>query len=395
MISLILVLLAAPGPAEGTPPAPAADHPRAFVLVAPAPDGAIQTETLAADLTQALRATGVDMVDVATAFPAAPEAAANEGATQTNAGKHAYDNLDLEPAGAAFASALDWYAKHPADATSEQLAELTLLSAAVTLQSGEKTSKKKAQQLFAQALLFDPDLQLDPKYFSGDAKKVLEKAKADVAARPMAPLRVTSSPAAPGMLLSQAITGSADVRQGRHLVRFRLPGHLPAAVLVDVVKGGGDATVTLEPVPRYAQLLKEASALIPSSFAGQALPSSAAQMAATVGARYLVMTEAKTTGGALEVWDTRTGDRLRGVTYTGEPSHAALAQRVKSFIDRPSLVSTTTVGASVERGDGKPLYKQWWLWAAVGGVVVVGATTAGIVAASAPSVPVYNPVLNF
>ncbi len=113
----------------------------------------------------------------------------------------------------------------------------------------------------------------------------------------------------------------------------------------------------------------------------------------------MLLVSAGTLGGSLEVWDPETGNRLTNVLFEGEAGLPAAAIKVKNFISSPSPLSgknKPVASIDGEPGGGTPLYKQWWLWAAVGGVVVVGAASAGIaVAASQPKLAPFNPALNF
>ena len=70
-----------------------------------------------------------------------------------------------------------------------------------------------------------------------------------------------------------------------------------------------------------------------------------------------------------------TGSELR---LTGDPAHP-LSVAVRSS-DSAQIVSTTTSGAVVVSKPVKqpnPILKKWWLWTAVGGVVVLGAALGG------------------
>jgi hypothetical protein len=62
----------------------------------------------------------------------------------------------------------------------------------------------------------------------------------------------------------------------------------------------------------------------------------------------------------------------------------ALSPRVGED-DESAIAIDLTPEVPDEPAERDPLYKKWWLWAAIGGVVVVGAVVAIAVAASGGS----------
>lgn len=393
MTSLVLFLLAAPGSAPPASAAAPALPSRVFILVVPQA-GAPPSATFEPALRKALTGADVEVADPGVVFPAAE--VKDEGAKKVTEAREAYDNLDVDAAGLKSQEALTWYTAHPEASDGRKLAEVHLLLAAVALQNGGKQGPKKAGEDMARALVFNPEAQLDPKFFAPDTKKLFDKAKAEVAARPRANLSLVSNPPAQATFRDKVAGGSVQVPMGRHHVAFSLGGYRPGGVLVDVPRGGADAKLDLKPVAEFEEVLRKAASLVPASFAGKRLPQDAKSLASAVNSRFLVMVSAGAAGGSLEVWDPQTGNRLGDVPFEGEGSLTAAAAQVKTFVSRPSPVEQAKPVAVVEHGGGPALYKQWWLWAAVGGVVVVGAASAGIaVAASGPHVTPYNPVLNF
>lgn len=403
---------------------------RLLVLVFP-PATQHPPRGLAPAIEAALRAAGLDVVDVGALFPTA-EAGETEGAKLVTAGKAAYDNLDIEPAGELFEKALDWYTANPTSGTSAALAEVHMLLAAVALQDTSKQGAKRAIAEVERALLRAPELTLPEQYFGTEGPRLLAKARAAVAASGKGRLSVQSTPPALATVGAKEVEGATDVPRGRHLVEFTLRAYLPKAVFVDVGVRGAMASAALTPAPGYAKVLDALAPLVPSSFDGAALPAAAGEAGRAVDARFLVLVSADNRTGVLEVWDLRAGDRLTGVELPPgtlpTPTTAALAplaEKVKTFVRRPSAIaaagarSGASAGGEVKGGtgdgtvghvggppasgtstspepSGSPRASgKWWVWAAAGGAAVVGAVAVGAAVASSGRGRAFDPVLGF
>jgi len=67
-------------------------------------------------------------------------------------------------------------------------------------------------------------------------------------------------------------------------------------------------------------------------------------------------------------------------------------QAAQSQLEQDEAQVAPAVGTGPANSEAKPVYKQWWLWASIGAVVVVGATL-GIVAANQDSSDAPEPLV--
>lgn len=392
MLTLVLAVLAAPGASAAAKPSL---PPRAAVFLV----GSDAATTPAADvlevkLSKALDDAKVDTSDLESLFPA--PAADGAGKKLLAEAKTAFDDLDFALGIEKAEAALEAFTTSPETADAASLADTHLFIGAVSMQLKGKAAAKKAQESFARALLFNPDLSLDEQVYGKDAKKVFEKAQQEVAGRGMGALTVTSSPAGAEVLLRDKPIGLSplaeppSVPQGRHLVKLSRAGFAPTGAFADVTSSGATVNATLAPATGYAEAREVAASLANSGVGASKVPAGAKKLGEVMKARFLVMGVARGGDTSMEVWDVETGNRLTDLSLTDDASLAAAATRVKDFVDHPSPLAP--VVAEVEQGGGGPVYKKWWFWTAVGVVVVGGATAAGVAAASS-SRPGYNVIL--
>ena len=263
------------------------------------------------------------------------------------------------------------------------------------MQLNGKAAAKKAQEAFARALLFNPDLQFDAQVYGADAKKIFDRARQDVASKGMGALTLASSPAGATVTLRDKPIGltplaeAPSVPVGRHLVKFSRPGFATTGAFADVASGGATVNAVLPPAPGYGEARDAASSLATNGVGTGKVPPTAKKLAEVMRARFLVLAVHKGDATPLEVWDVETGNRLGDVPLSDDASLTAAATRVKDFVDRPSPLAPAVV--EVEQGGGTPVYKKWWFWTAVGVVVVGSATAVGVAVASSNSG--YNVVL--
>ncbi len=401
MTPLLLVLLAAPAAGPAAPSRPKSGLPdRAAVFVLADDAAKAQAGRVQSWLLRALKEADVPLSDLDAAFPPAP--AENVGALRFKEGTEAYDNLDLEGADQKFKEALAFFIDYPELATPERLAETHTFIGAIALQRGGKQAAKKCQEELARAVVVNPGLELDPKFFGPDVKKALEKARAEVGKRDKAAIAVQSTPEGAEVRvhgLEPGLTPVPDVKDlpfGRHLVTFKLAGHAPVGLLVDLGLSGGEAKATLVPTEAFAAALVDAKGLAtPDALAAKVVPGSATALATKAGARFLLLVTVEAGEAAptarLQAWDVDSGGKLSDVTLGAPGSYGAAAQAVKRFLEEPSPVSVPV--AVEEPGPSDSVLKKWWFWAAVGGAVVAGTTTA-VVASSQPRGRPFNVVLN-
>lgn len=393
MLPLLLVVLAAP--AKGAVPPKPTLPPRAAVFVVGADrEQAPAAEVLEVKLSSALEEAKVDLTDLESLFPA--PAADESGAKLFAEAKKGFDDLDYEPALANAEKALEAFTAHPESATAAALADVHFFIGAVSMQLSGKAGAKKAQESFARALLFNPNLDLNAEVYGKEAKKAFDKARQEVAGKGMGPLTVTSKPAGAAVTLREKLIGLTPLAEppsvpaGRHLVKLTRPGFVTSGSFADVSSSGASVDATLSPAPGYGEAREVASTLLTNGVGSGKVPPTAKKLAEVMKARFLVVAVKRGADTPLEVWDVETGNRLGEVALTDDASLAAAAARVKDFVDQPSPLAPVAV-AEVEQGGGAPVYKKWWFWTAVGVVAVGTATAVGVAAAS--SKPGYNVVL--
>lgn len=399
MLPLVLLVLAAPPKGAAAPSKPLLPSKAAVFVSSPDEGAAAKAET---ELTQALEGNNVQLVDVAAEFPVpAPDDA---GAKLIAAAKQLYDDLDYEGAAAKWNEALEFYVKNPDAADSKSVADTHFFVAVLAIQNGGKSQAKKAQEEFARALLFNPDLTCDPQVYGNDVKKAFDKALSDVNGRSTAKLAIDSSPAGAEIALRGKKMGQtpfsegATVPTGRHLVTLTKPGYGQVGVFVDVSKDGGNVKPELKPAAGYAEVRDGATNAVGKGVGQKgALPANAKKLGEVVKARFLVMSD----GTTAEVWDVETGNRVAGLSLSSEEL-SVTGKKIADFIAKPGNAAVAsarksggddTPGVSEEPGAMGPVYKQWWFWTAVGVVAVGAGTAVGVAAANNSGPRPFNVVL--
>lgn len=396
---VLVVLLAAPAPAPSRPKSNLPEAVAVFVL--PGPGGAqAEAGRLQDSLLRALTEANVPLADVDGLFP--PSLPENAGEARYKEGTEAYDNLDLDGAESKFKEAVAFFVDYPELASGEKLALTHAFLGAIALQKGGKQAKKKADEELARAIVFKPDLELDAKFFGPDVKKAWDKAKAEVDARPKAVLSFKTEPTGVEVSVQGHRLGATPVPDkeglpaGRHLVTFHRPGYAPAGVLVDVSGATAEAKATLTPVEKYAAAVKEAEALATSgNLAATVAPTAALGLARTMKARFLVLVPVRDDSGSatLQAWDVDTGGKLKDVTLDTPASFGSAAAAIRRWMANPAPAEGPMAGLEPVKSDS--VLNKWWFWAAVGGVVVVGATTGIVAGAAQPQHHTFSPVLGF
>ncbi|MBL8917745.1 MAG: PEGA domain-containing protein [Myxococcaceae bacterium] len=405
MLTLLLVVLAAP--AKGAPASSAPSLPsRASVFVVPQETAEASAAKVEVRLTKALEERSVALTDLESLFPA--DVAVNKAAALIKEGTDGVDNLDFDGARAKFTEAMEFLNQNAGAADAKDVATVHLHLANIALQTGGKPGQKTALDEVMKAYALFPALELDPKYFGPDVKKVADKALVELNKAPKATLTISTSPLGAEVSVRGAALGVSPLAEapivpaGRHLVTVKRAGFKPAGAFVSVPKEGTQVTIDLAEAEGYGQARSSMKSLVPANL-GKGVPREARPVAETMKSRFLIVAEVAPGGdGKLEVWDVETRARLQDVALPTDENFGPVVDKVKAFLANPSPVvatraTETTVTTTAEPSSGDSVFSKWWFWAAVGGVVVVGATATAVgVAASQPqppSRPSFNPAL--
>ena len=389
MLSLILLVLAAPRTSLDAPPPLLPSHAAVFVS---SPDEAAAAKA-EADLSRALQEVEVKLTDVPAAFPL--PARDESGDKLVKDARQAYDDLDYEGAAAKWTEALEFFVKNPHLADAKSLGDAHFFVGALAIQNGGKSHAKKAQEEFVRGLLNNPDLTCDPQVYGNDVKKAFDKALTEISGKGVGALAIDSNP--PGAAVSlrgkelglTPIAEAPSVPVGRHLLTFTKPGYEPAGAYDDVTREGATAKPSLTAAPGYLEVRDAATAAVGKGVGVKGpIPPGARKLGEIVKSRFLVLSD----GATAEVWDVETGNRLAGLSLSAEELKES-AKKIGDFINKPSApVAALLTEAPGEPFFAGPVYKKWWFWTAVGVVAVGSATAIGAAAGSNPSRP-FNVVL--
>lgn len=369
------------------------------------------------ELRKALDERSVALTDLESLFPS--ELPPNRATSLVKDGLDAVDNLDFDSAQLKFNEALTFLEQNPALAEAKELANVHLHLANIALQIGGKPGQKQAAEHVTKAMVYFPAVELEPKYFGSNVKKLVDKALLDLSRGGRGSLAISTSPLGAEITFRGAVLGSTPLAEaptvpvGKHLVSVRKPGFKPAGAFVTVTKEGGQVSVELNEVEGYAAAFKAMKNLVPANL-GKGVPREAHDVGRTMKSRYLIVTEVAPGGeGQVEVWDVESKNRLKELALPTDGNFGPLVDKVKGFLANPSPVAVATTGKSgtggkagggdapvdgsvEEPASGDSVLSKWWFWAAVGGVVAVGAGVGiGVAAANgAPAArPGFNPIL--
>jgi hypothetical protein len=385
--------------------APAALPNRASLFIVPKETAETAAAKVEIDLHKALDERSVSLTDLESLFPV--ELPGNRAPALIKEGTDAVDNLDYDTASAKFTEALSFLDQNPAVADAKEAALLHLHLANIALQTGGKPGQKQAAEQVLKAVTLNPQLELDPKYFGPDVKKVVDKALVDLNKTPKAQLTIASLPLGAEVSFQGAPLGVTPLAEapvvpvGRHLVTVKKPGYRPAGAFVSVTKEGGQISLELTEAEGYAKARKAMASMVPANL-GKGVPREAREVAETMKSRFLIVAEVGAGGiGPLEVWDVETKSRLKDVELPNDGTYGPVVDKVKAFLANPSPVAVAKKDEGAVRGSAEPdtgdsVFSKWWFWTAVGGVVVAGAALGfGFAAAqnAPPPRPPFNPVL--
>ena len=331
----------------------------------------------------------VQLVDLATTFPAPPLPSLAEADALFEAGRELYDNLDPEAAAGKFLSAIEAYEKYPVAFKPERLATTFIFLGASQLLNGDKDG---ARLSFQRALAASPKTQPEAAMFGADVQTAFTDVQQAFNAQEKATLVVDSKPSGATVTVRGEDVGvtpikSVPIHAGRHPVIISLPGYLPYASYPQVAPGKtAEVKPQLEPLPALAEVLTAAGrATSEKAFDSDKMPPEASLIAEKVGARYVVLAAVQKdkrdpAEAELQVWDVTNKSRLRGLevelgSKDPDNSTVAAADRIHGFLTGAAPLAPVSTAMAVP-----PVMKKPWFWAAVvGGAAVV---TGGIVYAT-------------
>ncbi len=365
--------------ALAAPPAPPskADKAAIFVLaqdtVAKDPAARLEIELL-----RALQSKGVPLIDYAELLEPPPPANLEKGERLLAEGRQALDNLDPERAADLFSQAADFYKAHPADAPPSRLAEALVHLGAAFLLAGKN---KLGIEAFTRALLVDRTVEPKGELFGDDVHGTWELVRDSLPDMERGELVVESLPLGARARIDGEDVGltpvpARELTAGRHHVFLTRPGYVPFGAYTDVrANGRTEIRFPLEPTPGLLELHLQAEKVVTAeAFRADEIPPAARSLAAQVKARYLILVGVRTVAGgstaSLQVWDVRTGSRLKDVTFDVD----------ESGVDRAATEVKRWVLAPPEQAMAfhvPPVLKDWRVWAGVAGVAAV---TVGAIA---------------
>jgi hypothetical protein len=331
----------------------------------------------------------VQLVDLASTFPAPPPPSLAEADALFEAGKELYDNLDPEAAAGKFLSAIDAYEKYPVAFKPERLATTFIFLGASQLLNGDKDGAKLS---FQRALAASPKTQPEAAMFGADVQTAFTDVQQAFNAQEKATLVVDSKPSGATVTVRGEDVGvtplkSVPVHAGRHPVIISLPGYVPYASYPQVAPGKtAEVKPQLEPLPALAEVLTAAGrATSEKAFDSDRMPPEASLIAEKVGARYVVLAAVEKNKrdpaeAELQVWDVTNKSRLRGLevelgSKDPDNSTVAAADRIHGFLTGASPLAPVSTAMAVP-----PVMKKPWFWAAVVGSAAV--VTGGILYAT-------------
>ncbi|MFL5321344.1 MAG: PEGA domain-containing protein, partial [Myxococcaceae bacterium] len=285
---------------------------------------------LDAELSRALLAKNIELVDLAALFPP-PEPESLEPAKKAyQAGREAYDNLDPDTAVAKFTEAIATYLKHPVEVQPAALAEAYVWLGASLQLKGDLPGAKEA---FTNALLTDTNATADPQIFAKDLLTLFGEARADLARHPNGKLQIDSIPAGGRAFVRGEDVGvtpvdELDAPSGRVRVVITRPGYVPFGAFPEVPTGQPvQLKPQLEPTPGLARVQADVMKLTtPNAFKDPKLPPSAKAVGDKLSARFLVLSSVSSVNGKataeLQAWDLLTGNKLTGITVDASSGDA-------------------------------------------------------------------------
>ena len=307
------------------------------------------------------------------------------------AGKRAYNDLDLEVAAREYLTALKLLLERPENVVPAQVAHGFALTGAAYLLNGDTD---RATASFKRAALIASGFEPPPTDFSPDIIEAYEAARTETEAGPKGALTVTANVAHAAVSLGGRPVGIAPVKLdelpvGRHHLLVVSRTRRPWASFVEVGEGGATVTAQLEALPTAAPLDRALETAV-VEMSAQKAGLGARDLGNLLETGYLVLGTARTdTVGTLveyQAYDLASGRMAlsgRKTVIPGAPTFEAemqaLAPQLAAALLDPPVVA--------QADDGPPLTERAWFWPVIGGTAaaaVVGGVVYAIAATRGP-----------
>ncbi|MGI5861381.1 MAG: PEGA domain-containing protein [Myxococcales bacterium] len=314
-----------------------------------------------------------------------------EAESHFEAGKQAYDNLDLDVAAREYLAALKLLLERPETVVPAQVAHGFALAGAAYLLNGDND---RATTSFKRAALIAPDYAPPPTDFSPDIIEAYAAAKAETDAGPKGALTVTANVAHAAVFLGGRPLGVAPVKidelpVGRHHLVVVSRTRRPWASFVEVNAGVATVTAQLEDLPTAAPLDRALETAV-AEMSGQKAGFGARDLGNLLETGYLVLGTARTeTVGTLveyQAYDLASGRMALSGRKTVVPGAPAFEAEMQTLA--PQLAAALLDPPVVAKADdGPPITERAWFWPVVGGTaaaVVIGGVVYAIAATRDP-----------
>lgn len=234
-----------------------------------------------------------------------------------------------------------------------------------------------AMRWFRAAYRFNPAWRIDKKLASPRVRSIIKRAQREP--KETGVLRISSDPddALVSIDGGEAVPANAKftLPVGMHLVMITATKRKPYAELVEIepsdtyrIELALDPESTLDKAAR----LVDATASAP---AGKVRLKRARALAKLTGTSRILMVEGGTDDHVmLRLYDVSSKKVSKELSLDGSASSAQIARKVIAALDPENLVDVDTVilTRTVERERPTPWYGRWYVWAAVGAVVLGG-----------------------
>jgi len=322
------------------------------------------------------------------------ESAARPGVEgHIQAGRTAFDNLELETAASEYQQALKLMLAPPnIDPDAREIARVCTLIGASYLLNADTGS---ANLFFRRGAIAASTFTPDESQFSPDIIEAFLNARSEAANGKTGNLTITSTVAPSIVILDGADAGVAPVRMkdlpaGDHHVVVKTRGYEPWVGVVTVTEDGSSALAAEPKAFPEVGPFGRAVDLALTEMASQKVGMGARDLAGQLGVSYLIIASVRSepTGAAieLEAYDMAVSRRAAGVRKLLDINSGRFDAEVKGLAKQ--LVQDL-LNRPVEEPPSESIVQQWWFWPAVGGAaaVIAGAAVYAYSATSTPEPP--------
>lgn len=252
------------------------------------------------------------------------------------------------------------------------LAELTLWRG---LLAAAEDRHDEAIEWFRGAYRLNSALRIDPKFASPSVRQLVKQARRE--AEDTGGLRIDTDPPEASVAIdggeARPIGKELELEIGLHLVVITAPERAPYAEMIEIRSGKTeDIEIKLDPetkVNAAARLVDQTAAAAP----GKARLKRAKALSRITGAKRILVVEDGTDDHVtLRLYDVDSKRVSKQFDLSGAASTTSIARIVQAALDSDDNV----LDGHVDGGASKPWYKRWYVWAAVGAVVVGGSAYA-------------------